>query len=69
MSNFLLISEGATATGVLTNATNQAGNILTFLGNLTTFVIGNELCMCFLGFMFISRGVGVLKKCLRVTPR
>lgn len=61
--------EATTATGVLSSATSQASNILTFLGDLTAFVIGNELCMCFLGFMFISRGVGVLKRCLRVTPR
>lgn len=66
MGNLILLSEGAT---VLERGLAQTSSIITLLGDVATFIVGNELCLLFLGFMFVSRGVGILRKCLRVTPR
>lgn len=62
-----IISEAATS--VMDKGLAQTGSVLTLLGDIGDFVVNNELCLLFLGFLFVSRGVGVLKKCLRVTPR
>lgn len=63
----ILLSEASTS--VMDKGLAQTSSIITLLGDLTTFIVGNELCLLFLGFLFISRGVGILKRCLRVTPR
>lgn len=61
--------DETTAVGVLDSAIAQSGSILGLLGDISDFVINSELCLVFLGFVVISRSVGILKKCLRVTPR
>ena len=53
--------SSAPATSLIDRVVDQTVPIFSFLGDLTAFVIGNALCMCFLGFMFIVRGVKVLK--------
>ena len=63
----ILLSEAGTT--VMDKGLAQTSSIISLLGDLTTFIVGNELCLLFLGFFFISRGVGILKRCLRVTPR
>ena len=67
MPNLILVSEGATT--VMEKGLANTSSVLTLLGDVTNFIVNNELCLLFLGFMFVSRGVGVLRKCLRVTPR
>lgn len=62
-----IISEASAS--VMDKGLQQTTSVLTLLGNVADFVVTNELCLLFLGFMFVSRSVGVLKKCLRVTPR
>lgn len=62
-----IISEASAS--VMDKGLQQTTSVLTLLGNVADFVVNNELCLLFLGFMFVSRGVGVLRKCLRVTPR
>lgn len=63
----ILLAEAGTT--VMDKGLAQTSSIISLLGDLTTFIVGNELCLLFLGFFFISRGVGILKRCLRVTPR
>lgn len=66
----MLIAEAETAAGsVLEKGIEQTSGVLTLMSNVADFVVNNELCLLFLGFMFVSRAVGVLRKCLRVTPR
>lgn len=62
-----IISEASAS--VMDKGLQQTTSVLTLLGDVADFVVNNELCLLFLGFMFVSRGVGVLRKCLRVTPR
>lgn len=54
---------------VLDRGLAQTSGFLQICSDVGNFIITNELCLIFIGFLFVSRGVSVLIKCLRVTPR
>lgn len=48
---------------------SDASAFLSVVGEIATFIVNNELCLISLTFVFIVRGIRLLRKCLRVTPR
>lgn len=65
-----LMSATAEASGsVMERGLQQTSSVIDLLGQVSTFVISNELCLLFLGFFFVSRGTGLLKRMIRITPR
>ena len=67
----VLLSEAseAVSSSVFERGLANSASVLKLVGDVAEFIIGNELCLLFLGFFFVSRGVGILKKCFRATPR
>lgn len=60
------IEQGSSS--VIETGISQTGSILNLVGSVTDFVVGNDLCLISLGFVFVGRAAVVLRKCLRVTP-
>ena len=55
--------------GILDKGFNDAGSILAVCGDIAAFVVTNELCLISLSFILVARGIVLLRKMVRVTPR
>ncbi len=62
-------SGGSSGGGRLSNIIDDASDLLTVIGNVATFIVGNDLCLLTLGFVFVARAVVLVRKTIRVTPR
>lgn len=56
---------GGRVRGIIDNASD----LLTVIGDVASFVVGNDLCLLFLGFVFLSRAVVLVRKTIRVAPK
>ena len=62
-------SGGSSGSNILDRGFDQASGFLQVCSDVTNFIVSNELCLITIGFVFVSRSVGCLRRCLRVTPR
>lgn len=62
-------SSGSSSGSIAEKGFSDASSFLSVVGEIATFIVNNELCLISLSFVFIFRGIRLLRKTLRVTPR
>lgn len=65
----LPLSDDTDGGGRVRGIIDNASDLLTVIGDVASFVVGNDLCLLFLGFVFLSRAVVLVRKTIRVAPK